>query len=339
MSDDAIKTAEHGWNLLRLGESKSTGLEISTVRTDVPAAGDVVRFALDDRENPRLLLPLTTSEIPDDPVGAPALNIEISTFLSGGRSIRFLDLTCLSANLESVFAEVVNEIIARIASGTGCLEAAQTAMDDFRALLARPSWAAVTNSMIAGLVGELLVLDRLLDRSDRAWQCWRGPVGDRHDFRNRNFSLEVKSSTRAGRRSIFINGFEQLEAPKDDGALYLFHLVLEPVAAGEFNIATLGRRIRTKASHTSQVDKLLAAVGCDDVNDDAWNRLAFRFETETLYEVENGFPRLVPSMLEKGHCPAGVSEVNYRIDLSMAEGFIRKNPGFDGIVEELTKCL
>ena len=337
LSDTGMKKAQDSWAILRVGGSTAAGLEIPSVRTDILAAGNHVRFALGENGEARLLLPLKGNETRKRLFGAPALQIETSTFVSAERKIRFLDLTCLSKDLESVFAEVSDEITARIANGECCIEAASSTIEDFRALLVRSPSASITTSAITGLIGELLVLDRLLVHSSHAWQCWRGPTGDRHDFRCRDSSLEVKTTTRAGRSLITVSGLDQMEAPAG-GSLHLAHLVLEPVAAGKITVATLGKKVLDQADDRSRVKELMAAVGCPDVEADAWNRLSYRLEVETLYEVGNGFPRLVPSILTEGDCPAGISEISYRIDLSLAAEFVRDPSKFDELLKEFAQC-
>ena len=141
-----------------------------------------------------------------------------------------------------MFEDVTDEILARIADGDGSVNAARSAVDDFRTLLVRPPSARFPISRIAGLVGELIFLDRLLDKSPRAWRCWRGPTGDRHDFRHGNSSLEVKTSLRAGNNLIVVHGLEQMEPPAG-GYLYMVHFVLEAVAGGMFTVSALGHSV------------------------------------------------------------------------------------------------
>lgn len=337
-SETEKKNAADGWTLLRAGGRGATGLEIPTVRTDVSTASGFVRLALGESGEARVLLPLSGRETLTGLRGAPALKIGVTTFSCGGAKKRFLDLTCLSRDLETVFVEVTDEILARIVSGRTCVDAARSTIDDFRALLVRPSPANVPLPKIAGLVGEMIALDRLLDGSPLAWRTWRGPAGDRHDFRCGDISLEVKSTIHAGDSRISVHGFEQMEPPTG-GTLYLIHYVLEAVAGGEFNVSSLGHRIVDKADDPYRVKELLASVDCPDIDADIWNQCSFRLEVETLHKVSEGFPRIVPSMLFDGVPPAGVSDVRYRIDLSTATDFVVSPSCFDEIREACIKWL
>ena len=338
MSESDTKKALGGWTLLRAGGHQSTGLEIPTVATEVSTTSGPVRFALGENGEARVLLPLTEGETLRGLRGAPTLQIILSTFSSSGKKTRFLDLTCLSGDLEAVFAEVADEILVRITSGESCVDAARSTIDDFRALLVRSLSPDIPISTIMGLVGELVVLNRLLDRSPRAWCCWRGPTGDRHDFRSEKLSLEVKTTQRAGDTSITVSSFEQMEAPAG-GILHLVHFLLEPVVAGIFSVSALSHSALAKADDPDRVKELLAAVGCPDVDADTWNGPSFKLESEMLYEIREGFPRLVPSMLPGAVSPLGVSDVSYKIDLSVATEFARKPSRFAEIEQAFVKCL
>jgi len=332
------KKALDGWTLLRAGGREAAGLEIPTIPTEVFTTSGPVRFALGENGEARVLLPLTKRETLRGLIGAPALHITVSTFTSAGEHLRFLDLTCLSGDLKAVFAEVTDEILVRIASGESCVDAARSTIEDFRALLVRSSSPDIPISTIGGLVGELIVLDRLLDRSSRAWRCWRGPIGDRHDFRGGDSSLEVKTSLRAGETSITVSTFEQMEVPAG-GNLHLMHFLLEPVIAGMFSVSALGHSVLAKADDPERVKELISAVGCHDVDAETWNSHSFRLETEELYEVTGRFPRLVPSILPGAVSPKGVSEVSYKIDLSVATEYARGTSGFTEIEEAFIECL
>ena len=280
-----------------------------------------VRLAIGSNDEPRVLLPLGHRESSPTIQESNALSISISSFRFKGRILRFLDLSCISPDLESVFGELVDEMLARVARDESCVDAVRSTIEDFRSLLMRAAAGRITKGMMAGLIAELLVLNRLLDRTPSAWKAWLGPTGDRHDFRAGNTSLEVKSSLRPGASSVAINSLDQLEIPTG-GSLHLLRFVLEPASNGRLSVSSLGRNALSKSDDPERLNELLAAVGCSDVDAEDWNRQSFRHESEHLYEVRSGFPRLVISMLAGGIAPHGVHEVSYHIDLSVADPFL-----------------
>ena len=180
MSSEAVKTnAPDGWGLLRTGAQRgdvqlSSGLEIPTIPSGVTATTGHVRFAIGRSGEPRVLLPLAEDEEMPTLNGGLELSIAVSSFRHGGRVLRFLDLACRSADLESVFGEVVDEMLVRIDSGDGCADAARSTIEDFRSLLLRGGSPEVDKRAAAGLVAELVVLNRLL-RKGKGVDC-RGGV-------------------------------------------------------------------------------------------------------------------------------------------------------------------
>lgn len=327
------RTAEDAWSVLRTGGREPSGIEIPTKPSGVTSANGPIRLALGSNGEARLLLPLGAAESLRGIVGAPSLSIETSIYRESGVPRHFLDLTCLARELETVFAEVAEQILLRVEAGSGCLDAARSTIEEFRALLIRPASAEVTLQMAAGLVGELLVLKRLLDRSPEAWRSWRGPAGDRHDFAKASTALEVKVTLRKGKTEVAINGLEQLAEPAG-GRLFLQHFELEAAAAGLLSVSSLGGAAIENSSHPDEVRKLLSALGCLDVDDDAWNRSSFRLENEALYSVAEGFPRIVSASFPGTAAPAGISNVCYVTDLAEAASF-RLQPADVAAIEEM----
>lgn len=334
MSDEHLPDAVGGkWNVLRAGGG-SDGLEVPSLPLEVRTAAGPIRLAVGANGEPRLLIPLAQGDSLPAVEPGPALRVGVSTFMHRGRASRFLDLACLSTELESVFSEVVDELLDRIGAGSRVADAVDKTIDDFRALLVPQSQRAPERNRVAGLVAELVILNRLLDISSSAWQAWRGPAGDRHDFRIRNTSLEIKASLRAGASIVTVNGLEQLE-PSAGGTLHLLHMILEPVAGGLLSIATLGGQVLVKADDPRGLEEMLHAAGCDDINDPAWNRYNFRLDGEQLYSVVSGFPRISPSVFPDGRVPAGVVDATYQIDLGIAESCRVSSALLDALLQEI----
>jgi len=313
-----METVTGQWNVLRTGGGVD-GLEVPSLPLLVRAPAGPFRLAVGPNGEARLLVPLSLQDRSQALELGPALRIAVSTFTYNGRAARFLDLTCLSTELEGVFADVVDQILARVTAGVDVIRAVIQTIEDFRALLIPRSNNEPDRNRIGGLVAELVILNQLLEISNTAWRAWRGPTGDRHDFRVRNDSLEVKASLRAGTSVVTINGLEQLEPPAD-GTLHLHHMVLEPVEGGLLTVSALGHQALAKANDQAGLQELLLATGCNDVKDQGWNRFAFRLDGEQLYAVSSEFPRIAPSCFPDGKVPYGVVDATYQIDLAFAEG-------------------
>ena len=338
MSDSSdIRNAAEGWLLVRAGDREATGLEVPTIPARLSAPSGDVRFAVGEHGEARLLLPLKAEEGAPTAMEAPSLRIGVSQFVMGGRYRRFLDLTCLESELEAVFADVADEIVRRIGSGQSSVTAAMSTIEDFRTLLLRASRDRVKSGVIAGLVGELVFLNRLLDRSPGAWTAWRGPLGDRHDFRAGSHALEVKTTTKVGNTEITVSSIEQMAEPAG-GTLHLFHLTVEPTSGGLLTVSTLARNATAKASQADEIRARLTALGCWDADASEWNHTAFRYEDECLFEVCGSFPRLTPAIFPQGDLPNGVSGVTYRLDLRAAAQFRRDKEAMKTLEGELAGC-
>lgn len=337
MSDSSLlQTASSQWAILRAGAGEAEGQDVPSLRLNAATSkGQALRLAVGPRGEPRLLLPLEAHERYAGAEPGGALTMQVVSLALGGRTHRFLDLMCNSVDLETVFGEVVDEIVARVSDGVGCINATQATLEDFRTLLSAKAPDQIDRNRIVGLVGELIVLNRLLDITPSAWRAWRGPGGDRHDFRNGQVSLEVKASLRSG-SAIYIHGLEQLEVPSG-GELRLIHFVLEPVAGGLLSVAGLGERALSRADDPSALRELLSSMGCQDVRSSEWNSEAFRFERESLYRVDQSFPRIVPSAFIERSSLAGISEVCYQIDLSCALASKRPGDEVQLLVEALAR--
>lgn len=336
MSSSHSETTVSGrWEVLRAGRNESGGLEIPSIPLPAETEAGPMRLAVGPAGEARLLVPLLAREPVGDIETGGALKIGVTTLIHTQRAIRFLDIVCRSSELDPVFGELVDEVARRVAATKGGVEAVRTVIQDFRALLVPPDRREIKRSRIAGLVAELVVLNRLLGISQSAWRSWCGPAGDRHDFRTRDCSLEVKASL--GAHQITINGLDQLEVPSG-GSLYLAHFHLEQVEGGLLTVAALGSRALARVNDPAGLRERLAAVGCGDIRDTEWNRFAFRAETERLYRVGPAFPKMAPSTFVDGHVPAGVVDAKYRIDLGFASGCECPPADFDSLLRELCQC-
>lgn len=326
--------AEIIWGVLRSGGYTQSDFQIRTMPTNVVTLGGSVRLALGPGDEPRVLIPLGERELIFSPSVEGLVSVTVSCFIYEGRLTRFIDLICLSKNLESVFGEVVGEILARINAGIDSASAVTSSIADFRSLLMSSGGNEGGLDVIVGLIGELLFLNRLLDISASGWRAWSGPSGDRHDFRRGCTSLEVKSTTYAGKSIVSINGLEQLEVPSG-GSLHLLRFVLEPVVDGNLSVSGLASSALSKADEPVRLGELLSAIGCENFNDSKWNFKKFRVQSESLYEVRDGFPRLTSSMLLAGAKHAGLSAINYSVDLSFASNFLVPESSYDELEKEL----
>ncbi|MGK2955393.1 MAG: PD-(D/E)XK motif protein [Solirubrobacterales bacterium] len=191
-------------------------------------------------------------------------------------------------------------------------------LDRFEALLQHiPTLSAEAE---LGLLGELWMLDRLLDAYDgtTAVDAWTGPLQQAHDARLGDQEIEVKA-TRSERRSHMISSMTQL-VPSDGCSLHL--LSLQFTAAGASAGVSLRdqiRRIQARLGPSAarrKLDHLLESThGLDDDEIDRY-RTPYKLRSiPTLIAVDDAFPRLVPTMFEGLIDASRVSDFRYRVNV------------------------
>lgn len=292
-------------------------LEVPNIETDVDAGHGKALWALGADGEPRLLIPIGNRIVKRDLGESRNLRVGVSNYVLDGRSMCFIDLMVLDKRLSGVFADLATETLARVANGESAEKAVSGTISDFRQLLERPSSIEVELSTLVGLLGELLVLERLSERSSEAVSTWMGPWEQRHDFRRGSHAIEVKTSIRADAHAVTIHGEEQLEAPAG-GGMMLVHIRLERTEGGSETIERVVERITESGVDAERLNEGLENIGCSDVKDPAWNSVAFNVEKLDIYRVRETFPRITSASFPDGSLPDGVSGLTYEIDLGAA---------------------
>jgi hypothetical protein len=327
-----------GWKRLRAETGRNNDLGVPSLVVDVEVRAGPVRLAIGTEHEARLLVPLMPGErfpAVDDTNG---LELRDSVLLQRGLPVRFIDLTCRGERLEAVFEKVVADIIRRLGAGGEPACGIEEAITDFRSLLVGANRDRPTLEVALGLLGELVILNRLLAVRNDAWELWLGPTGARHDFRGGGRAIEVKTSLRAQSRTIEVSAIDQLMAPQD-GSLHLAHLDLEFDAAGALSIPGEAERAQRIASDPGAVADRLAMVGYVPELANDWTAFRFGMLSTEFYSVADGFPRLTPASFAEDPLPAGVSHFRYRVDLDFASGFRVAPASVDGLLEEIVACL
>ncbi len=176
-----------------------------------------------------------------------------------------------------------------------------------------------------GLIGELLVLQRLLLSrlsAKDAVSSWRGPLGAPKDFEVGRIALESKARRGAATPFVAVSSEHQLDTSGVD-ALFLHVVELDegPAdAADSFTLSTIVDVVRNQmrsmdAGAVDKYDALLLAAGFrqdDDYSDSRWVE-----GKSHLYHVASGFPRI-----NANEILAGVTNVKYSVALKECEPFL-----------------
>ena len=181
----------------------------------------------------------------------------------------------------------------------------------FRAI--RP---AMSRSVQIGLVGELIILARVLIPAlgASAILAWSGPESERHDFVAGLLHIEVKTTTRA-RHEHEISRLDQLWIG-GDATLVLASVRLESTIGGDTTVATMVDEVlHLVQDEPGLADAFMLKLFRLDWSDEmrrSGELLTFNLSEAAFHEVDDRFPRLAEDFTP----PAGVVAVKYTVSLA-----------------------
>ncbi len=314
------KRAIERWKRLKATGSGDGVIEVPSIDSGIATGFGTARYAIGAQGEPRLLVPVGGRVAARGLTSTSKLLVTTSSYKVSNTNTLFIDIMCLDRTLDVVFAELADEILRRIKEGFSPLKAVTASIDDFRELLKEKAREDIPENKVQGLIGELEVMRRLVTHNHVATETWTGPFEFRHDFRRGVHALEVKTSGRSDTTRVSIHGIDQL-APPAGGTLYLAHICLERVENGQLSVGLVFDRLLKSGADRETLEKGLKALGCSDPHGEDWNRLSFDLEGLKVYRVSDGFPRIIDSSFAGEHLPAGISSLEYQIDLSHAKSF------------------
>jgi hypothetical protein len=318
-SMDTAGRIRHAWSMVESASGSGSALR------SMPLDGEsrMVSAIITPAGHKGIFIPLGHGEAVDIPLGMKpnatgALKADIAQYSDQhGAVVNALSVWCLDPSCDGAFISFVINFLDRI-SGADLGILLDDCHMEFRRLIGElPS---EVSNRLTGLLGELLMLRDLTAIDPDAFRFWAGPRGERHDFRNGNSAVEVKTGLRSESKSdkVTISDWDQLEAP-EGGSLYLHVIRLERVDGGEITLGRLLHDIRERlgGSALESFEKAVVAY----VKQDTQLRQAYSIQLRQTYHVREGFPRLVRRMLPVD-CIAGISGVSYDLDLSQASAFL-----------------
>ena len=281
--------------------------------TNVSTGDGNALVAVDENALRHLLVPVAhTFDAPRD--RGVAVTIDVRTLTDSGTDRRFVDITCLEPSLNDLFDIVVDEMLAELAArpDRNGHRSCQYVLDRWRHLLRRSDSRVLGPEQLAGLLGELVWLERLARLSpDAALDLWTGPTGAPQDFTSHDRVLEVKA-TRSG--TITINGIGQLSDPHER-LVRLAVLRLAPLGPEAIGVPDLiDRIVDADVDPVAFLDRL-AAVGYHPEHRSHYTEQRWTVVKEAIFDVTDDFPRITPLTATYGS-HAAVSGVFYSLDLT-----------------------
>jgi len=171
-----------------------------------------------------------------------------------------------------------------------------------------------------GLFGELYFLkNHVLPVSDhiKAIKYWKGHDRNAQDFSFPNGNLEVKTTIKKEPVTVTINNEKQLD---DRGikSLYLYCLMMNRVESSGYSLPDIVKEIRDLlfpySGTTTLFNNFLNQSGYIDEHIDYYRDNRYIIKKEQLYEVKEGFPRII-------NLPEGTGDIQYSIVLSSCKKF------------------
>ena len=185
-----------------------------------------------------------------------------------------------------------------------------------------------------GLYGELMYLHKLVLRGIFSYidtlKIWVGADKAMRDFQGKDWAVEAKTISINNADQITINGERQLDETLLD-KLYLYHLSVE---ASRMNGQTLNDKVDEFRSLFSD-DKAalnifnakLMEAGYFDHHRDLYKERCYKIRKESIYVIDDSFPRIKVSELRDG-----VSNTVYSINVSTcAEYMVSESEHFNSI--------
>ncbi|GAA2026747.1 hypothetical protein GCM10009839_26580 [Catenulispora yoronensis] len=315
MTDDTLRAlVDRRW--AELGTEQATGehrLRVAELGVDT-AAGPLLA-AVDFEGNRHVMVPIASNQKVRGGLAGPVLSLRKRPLEGPDSYQSYADLGCLRRDMDDLFTLLCTNVLEATKEMPDTpLKALYRVINRWKALF-RPQQALLGPDQLAGLFGELLVLNRLLEQETSAHRFWRGPQGYRHDFASVNVAIEVKAGLHGEARRPRIHGLGQLEPPPD-GDLWLAWHRIERVADGGVGVADLVDRALHLCDDEIAVLDLLVRAGYHHGDADYYRDLRFLATEERWYRVDDTFPKLTGLQLSEAGIEVSVLDVDYTVDLS-----------------------
>ncbi|WP_199549528.1 PD-(D/E)XK motif protein [Streptomyces sp. N35] len=338
MNEDELRSLiEQRWVALEteppMGERRLRVAELS-----MPTDGAPLAVAVDNDGHRHLLVPIHSHIKVRTGLDGPVLQLRRRPLEDAETYGTYADLGCLRDDLKDLFTELCVDVLEKaVTLPENPVKALYRVLDRWRSLF-RTQGPPLGTQELAGLFGELTVLNRLLATDPSAHRIWRGPDGYRHDFSTAINAVEVKASTSTEGRRPRVHGLDQLEAP-GGGALCLAWFRLHRTTArgvGSKFVDSVEEALRLCDDEGALLE-LLARAGFRLADADLYEDVCFAVGEERWYRVDRDFPGLTGAALAEAGVAVSALDVEYTIDLSGEIPTPMKPEEVSLMIEKLTR--
>lgn len=233
-----------------------------------------------------------------------------------------IGMTLLDGDLSKNFSVMCYDLAER-SRATEKVDAAAgiflRALGNWAELFKKRANDGLTREQVVGLIGELLVLEALLNESrvspDALIQGWRGPDGDVRDIGINGTRIEVKAQRSTGSLRLRISSLSQLDDRGDRVFVVLNRLSPSDTGRSLLEIVE-AMQVRLEVSQLASLefDRKIALSGMSP--DSSLVDECYSVDDRLVYSVTDGFPRLIP-----GNVPPGIEVATYEIAGPPLEAF------------------
>lgn len=218
-----------------------------------------------------------------------------------------------SSVAESIATRFLEEMIQLVQDGHEAGDAGRTALQNWRELIAQPVGLPLSDEALAGLFGELEVLEIVLEQGGTLGH-WTGWSKDHNDFRLPNLVLEVKTTMSANYRRVRIHGLRQLAAPEDGSDLVLVLRRLEVSPTGR-SVPDLTDALVKLGAPRPTLLECLSNVHYSEQHRSQYEHRRFVSQQLALRRVDDTHARLTPEILRPIDL-AHIDKVDYELNLN-----------------------
>ncbi len=216
--------------------------------------------------------------------------------------------------VESIATHFLEEMLQLVETGHEPGDAGRAALQNWRELIAQAPGVPLSDEALAGLYGELEVLEAVLQHPGGDLAHWTGWSRDHNDFRLPNLVIEVKTTMSANYRRVRIHGLRQLAAPDDGSELVLVLRRLERSPTGR-SVPDLTESIARLGAPRSKLLEYLAKANYSELHRPHYAERRFASQELALRRVDDGHPRLTPGILRPIDLEH-IDKVDYELNLN-----------------------
>lgn len=316
MAHEAALPAQTVFSLLR--NQAQAAAQLVVRETDVDTAEGPVCHALDLDGRPLVLVPLGPhSAVPED-VSGRGVSLRRRVLLQQGLERVFVAVRCEDAELDRQFAIFADDLVAVLGASDSPPEADTVeVLDKWRSLFEKVPAAQLGPNVIAGLLGELHLLEALAIRDPQhALLWWRGWDRARHDFQSDAVAVEVKTTTGRNQFLVEVSGIWQLEPPRGS-SLFLLAEQVERVATGGDSVPDALERVIRAGVPSAALYANLSQLGYHGGDSEAYRHFRFARLQARLCAVQDDFPKIVRDSFADPARADGIIGLKYSVDVGV----------------------